>query len=372
MHTALKIAPLYPNGVVVHTSDASAVAPIALELVGSGREKARERILREQEALRLSYAEKHTPLLSLAQARAQALHTDWEKVYIPAPQRTGVFRVMLRNACPCCTPQTGDVEVSPEQILERADWSILLRVFSMQNAWNPARRAPHESASAEQKEQVLSLIDDAQNLFRVALREQRLHVRACFGIWEAQSCGDDLIVRPSGKVLHTLRVQKESSRPRLALADFVPPAPHTGYVGALQVSVSGAETWCAEFEAQNDTYSSLLGRALANTLAEAMAELVHAEADRIWRVADTASIRPACGYPTQPDHAEKQTIFDLLDAPAQTGAALTESFMITPPSSVCALLFHHPAARYFSVLPVGEDQLADYEARTGRPAAFSQ
>ncbi len=372
LHTALKLAPLYPGGVVVHTADASTVAPIAAALVGPTRQEVRANILEEQEKLRRSYEEKHAALLPLAQARAQALHTDWQQVSIPAPHRTGVFRVQLRNGCPCCTPSAEDIEVTPEELLERADWSILLRVFSMQNAWNPARCAPHESASPEQKEQVLSLIADAKNLFRTALSEQRLRVLGCFGIWEAQACGDDIIVSPSGKVLHTLRMQRESTRPRLALADFVPPAPYVGYVGAMQVSISGAEAWCAELETAHDTYTSLLCRALANTLAEAMAELTHTLADSFWPVDGCASIRPACGYPTQPDHAEKQTIFELLNAPLLTGASLTESFMIAPPASVCALLFHHPAARYFSVLPVGEDQRADYETRTGHPAAFSQ
>ena len=100
-------------------------------------------------------------------------------------------------------------------------------------------------------------------------------------------------------------------------------------------------------------------------LAEALAECTQARVNEVWPLGGCASIRPACGYPSQPDHAEKRTVFSLLDAPARTGASLTDSFMMVPAASVCALIFHHPAARYFAVGPIGEDQRADYETRSG-------
>ena len=127
--------------------------------------------------------------------------------------------------------------------------------------------------------------------------------------------------------------------------------------------------WSAEFEKEHDTYNALLCRALANTLAEALAELTHRRADGVWPTdaGRIRSIRPACGYPTQPDHAEKRTIFELLDAPSRTGAGLTENCMMQPVASVCALIFHHPRARYFAVGTIGEDQREDYEKRAGRP-----
>ena len=146
----------------------------------------------------------------------------------------------------------------------------------------------------------------------------------------------------------------------------MPPEGEPGYVGAMQLSISGAEEYSAAREAEGDTYSAILCRALANMLAEALAECTELRVSQVWPVAEgVVSIRPACGYPSQPDHAEKRIVFDLLDAPSRTGASLTSSYMMQPAASVCALIFHHPAARYFAVGRIGDDQCADYESRTG-------
>lgn len=251
--------------------------------------------------------------------------------------------------------------------MAHAEWGILLRVYGLHGVWNPARQALHADAPADQAEQAISLMADAKALLAEAIREDWLHARAAFGIWPARREGDDIRLI-GGPLLHTLRQQKESQKPRLALADFVPPAGAApGYVGAMQLSITGAEERAAVWEQENDTYNALLIRALANMLAEALAECTELRVNEVWPVgAGGASIRPACGYPTQPDHAEKRTVFALLDAPTRTGASLTDSDMMQPVSSVCALVFHHPEARYFSVLPLGDDQRADYEARTGR------
>lgn len=364
LHTALKIAPLYPHGVVVHTADASTVAPTAASLIGQGREGARADILQQQETLRAHYTERREkPLMPLAQARAAALQTDWKRVRIPAPQRTGVFTVGVPCECACCTPRP-DYDISWEELGSVADWSILLRVFGLQEAWNSARHALHDHADPQKAEQVTSLLADARVMLRTAVQEKRLHARACFGIWRANSVGDDIQIAESDITLHTMRCQQMSDRPRLALADFVPPAPYEGYVGAMQTSILGAEQWGAQFDAQQDSYSSLLVRALANVLAEALAERTHGIADALWATDGVQSIRPACGYPSQPDHAEKRAVFALLDAVSRTGATLTESCMMRPQASVCALIFHHPEARYFAVGPVGDDQRTDYEKRS--------
>ena len=364
LHTALKMAPHYPDGIVLHTADASTIAPMAAALVGPRGAEYRAQLRAEQAAARAAYEEKQVPLLPLEQARAQALSTDWAAAQIPPPQRIGVFTAGVPCGCTCCHPQP-DFPLTWEQISERAEWSILLRVYGLHTVWNPARQAPHADAPAEQVEQALSLIADARALLAEAIREDWLHARAAFGIWPAYSVGDDIRVA-GGPLLHTLRQQKLSDKPRLALADYLPPedgAP--GYVGAMQLSITGAEERAAVWEAEHDTYNALLIRALANMLAEALAECTERCVSELWPAGGCATIRPACGYPTQPDHAEKRTIFALLDAPARTGASLTESCMMLPVSSVCALIFHHPAARYFSVLPLGDDQRADYEARSG-------
>ena len=363
LHTALKIAPHYPSGIVVHTADASTIAPTAAALVGPRRRAFIAELAEQQAAQRRAYEEKQAPLLTLAQARAQALQTDWAAAGIPAPRRTGVFTVAVPCGCACCHPQP-DFPLTWAEILEHADWAILLRVYDLQHAWNPARQALHPTAAPEQRAQVESLLADARAMLQTAQHEGRLHARAAFGIWPAVREGDDIHL-VNGPVLHTLRQQKQSAAPRLALADYLPPAPHTGYVGAMQLSITGAEEWAAAFEAEQDTYNALLCRALANMLAEALAECTQARVDALWPPGAAASIRPACGYPSQPDHAEKRTVFSLLDAPARTGAALTDTCMMQPAASVCALIFHHPAARYFAVGPVGDDQRTDYEARSG-------
>ena len=363
LHTALKLAPFYPHGVVVHTADASTVAPVAASLIGQGRSAALATIRRQQEELRTGYAgQEKKPLMTLACARAAALKTDWANTCIPMPQRTGVFTAGVPCGCACCTPRL-DYEIGWEELESVADWSILLRVFGLQETWNPTRRALRVDVASQQAEQVKELLTDARALMRTAGERQLLHARGCFGIWRANSTGDDIQIVESRYLLHTMRCQQMSDKPRLALADFVPPEPYEGYVGAMQVSILGADRWGAQLDEQGDTYSSLLVRALSNVLAEAMAENVHRIVDNVWPTDGVQSIRPACGYPSQPDHAEKRTVFALLDASMHTGASLTESFMMQPQASVCALIFHHPEARYFAVGSIGDDQRTDYEKR---------
>lgn len=364
LHTALKLAPHYPHGVVVQTADASAIVPVAAALAGADKARFVAERKAEQQRLRDEFERKHVPLLSLAQARRQALRTDWAATPQPKPLRTGVFAVGVprKGACSCAGP---DFPVSWESLLERADWSIMLRVFEMHDVWNPARQALREGAPADKAAQAQALLDDARALLRRAIAEDRLQARACFGIWPAHRTGDDIAVQ-GGTALHTLRQQKESGKPRLALADFVAPEPHEGYVGAMQLAITGADEWAAELNAAHDAYNALLIAAIANMLAEALAELTNECANKTWPTEGSVSIRPACGYPTQPDHAEKRTVFALLGATERTGATLTESNMMQPASSVCALLFNHPAARYFAVGPIGDDQREDYFRRTGR------
>ena len=131
----------------------------------------------------------------------------------------------------------------------------------------------------------------------------------------------------------------------------------------LQLSVTGGDEWAEEFNASHDTYNALLVPALCSMLAESLAEVVNARVNTIWPTEHSSSIRPACGYPSQPDHAEKRTVFALLNATQWTGGTLTEKDMMQPLASVCALLFNHPKAKYFAVGPIGEDQREDYARR---------
>ncbi len=347
LHTALKIAPKYPNGIVLQTADAGSIVPVAAALCGAGRDEFIAAQKAEQARLCEVHEQKNIPLLPLAEARARALKSDEPQ---PMPLRTGVFTVGVPTGCACHTPQP-DYPLSWQQLMDNADWSITLRTFGMLGG------------SEEKRREAQTLRADAEALLARAVAEGRLQARACFGIWPAERTGDDILLQ-DGTVLYTLRQQQVSDKARLALADYV--AGQGGYVGAMQVAICGADEWAAELDAANDPYNALLVAAIANMLAEALAECTQAVVEQVWPVEDSKMIRPACGYPSQPDHVEKRTIFSLLDASARTGTTLTETCMMTPSSAVCALIFNHPQARYFAVGAMGDDQRADYAARTGR------
>ncbi len=362
LHTALKLAPHYPHGCVVQTADASTIVPAAAALVGEGAEARMAEIRAEQAQQRADYEESQAPLLPLAEARANALVTDWSAAGArPVPRRLGTFTVAVPQGCACHGEQP-DFPLAWEELMAHADWSILFSFFELKGVWNPARSSFHADAPADGVEQARRLMADAEALLLRARAEKRYEARAVFGLWPAHAVGDDIVLE-NGTCLHTLRQQKVSDKPRLALADFVAPPPHAGYVGAMQVSVTGAAEWAAEAEAAGDSYTALLCTALSCMLAEALAECTQEIVEKTWPGGKV--IRPACGYPSQPDHEEKRTLFSLLNATAHTGATLTDSAMMQPLASVCALVFNHPQARYFAVGPIGEDQRADYEARAG-------
>lgn len=347
LHTALKLAPHYPSGVVVQTADASTIVPVATALISAARDSFIADYKQQQQRLCAEFEQKDVPLFSLQEARNRALSRSTSQ---PKPLRTGVFSVGVPMGCSCHHPQP-DFPLSWQQLLDKADWSILLRTFGM-----------HGAKSDEKKREAEQLRADAEALLKIALSENRLQARSCFGIWAATPQLDDIVVQ-GGTVLYTLRQQKQSEQPRMALADFV--SETDGYVGAMQMAITGASEWSAELNAANDPYNALLIEALANMLAEALAECTQDCVETIWPTEASAMIRPACGYPSQPDHQEKLTVFSLLDATQRTGTTLTETCMMQPSSAICALIFNHPNARYFAVGPIAEDQRADYEARSG-------
>lgn len=222
------------------------------------------------------------------------------------------------------------------------------------------------------------LYDDARKLLHEIIEKRLLKARAVYGIWPAQRDGDDIIV--PGAKFHTLRQQQETnSRENLALADFI--APSNDYVGGFAVTAGiGVEELVARFQKDHDDYNSIMTKALADRLAEALAEKLHHDLRREWYAKDESlsrdeliaekyrGIRPAAGYPASPDHTEKRTLFELLGA-EQLGIQLTESYAMMPAASVSGLYFAHPQARYFAVGKLGRDQLADYAQRKGLPLA---
>ena len=361
LHTALKLAPHYPSGVVVQTADASTIVPAAAALIGPGKEEYIAAHKADQARRCREFEQKEVPLMPLAEARAQAPAIDWAASPQPRPLRTGIFTVAVPGGCKCCHAEP-DFALTWKQLEEKADWSILLRYFEMQDVWNPARGTMHTNAPAGKVAEAQQLLDDARAMMAEAAG--KLKARAVFGIWPASRVQDDVVLA-DGTVLHSLRQQKASDRPRLALADFVAPQGQGGYVGALQLSITGGDAWAAELDAAGDTYRSMLCSALCSTLAEALAECAQDCINELWPVVGSSAIRPACGYPSQPDHREKETVFSLLNATEHTGATLTDTAMMQPVASVCALLFNHPEARYFAVGPLGNDQRSDYEQRSG-------
>jgi 5-methyltetrahydrofolate--homocysteine methyltransferase len=233
------------------------------------------------------------------------------------------------------------------------------------------------------------LFDDAQRLLDKIVCERSLRAQGVYGFWPANAIGDDIQLYADESrtqtiaTVHTLRqqIRKAQGEFQLALADFVAPnsAGVPDYIGAFAVTTGGGlQELCAKFEKDHDDYNSIMAKALADRLAEAFAEWLHKRAREEWGYGRGESlsnedlmreryrgIRPAPGYPAIPDHTEKRTLFDLLNAEENTGIQLTETYAMLPASSVCGLYFSHPAAQYFSVGKIGRDQVAEYSKRNG-------
>jgi 5-methyltetrahydrofolate--homocysteine methyltransferase len=232
------------------------------------------------------------------------------------------------------------------------------------------------------------LYDHARQILDRIVREQALTARGVYGFWPANSVGDDIRVykddaRASVLVeFHMLRQQEpmDTGRPNRSLADFVAPTESFApdYIGAFAVTSGiGLDALVAEYEARHDDYSAIIAKALADRLAEAFAEYLHAQARRDWGYGEAESlskdqlidetyrgIRPAFGYPACPDHSEKTALFRLLHAD-EVGITLTESFAMMPAASVSGLYLAHPEAKYFNVGRIGRDQVEDYATRKG-------
>jgi 5-methyltetrahydrofolate--homocysteine methyltransferase len=276
-----------------------------------------------------------------------------------------------------------DVELA--ELVEYIDWTPFFA------AWELPGHYPEILSDEKRGKAATALFDDAQQLLRRVVDERLLHANAVVGFWPANSTPDDDIVLFTDDSrateldrLHTLRQQmaKPDGRPNIALADYIAQVESgtADYIGAFAVTAGGGlEEAKKLFTDDSDDYSAILLTSLADRLAEAMAEWLHAKVRReLWayapeEAADNAAlireeyqgIRPAPGYPAQPDHTEKRTIFRLLDAERGAGIHLTESMAMVPGSSVSGLYFAHPDAHYFGLGRIGSDQLADYAARKG-------
>jgi 5-methyltetrahydrofolate--homocysteine methyltransferase len=308
--------------------------------------------------------------VSLAEARAHGLKTDWKKII---PSKPKLFGVQKLEAYPL------------EILVEFIDWTPFFQ------AWEMAGRYPKILQDDVVGEEARKLFADAQAMLKIIVKEKWLTANAVFGLFPANSVNSDdieiYIDDSRNKVAmtwHNLRQQtkKPADIPNYCLADYIAPKQSgvKDYIGGFAVTTGiGIDTRVAEFEKQNDDYSAIMLKALADRLAEAFAEHLHLRVRReFWGyAADEAlsnediiaekyrGIRPAPGYPACPEHSEKGPLFDLLQAPKNAGITLTENFAMLPTAAVSGFYFSHPQAQYFATGKVDKDQVADYAKRKG-------
>jgi 5-methyltetrahydrofolate--homocysteine methyltransferase len=366
-HTAVKIAPEY-SGPVVHVLDASRAVDVVSSLLGSKRPDF-DRSNREAQAeTREKYAARTTrPLLTYDQALANRLRLNWDDHETATPWFVG--RRYLDA-------------VSLADIARYIDWTFFFSAWELKGRYPAILKHPQYGTQAQ------SLFDDAQALLKRIVDEKLLTANAAYGFWPAASDGDDIIVYKDDSLraeltrLPMLRQQEHiaDGRPNRSLADFIAPRGSgvPDYIGMFAVTAGiGTDDLVCGFERDHDDYNAIMVKALADRLAEAFAEYVHAQARHDWGYGDAErlsleeligekfrGIRPAYGYPACPDHSEKFKLFDLLDAQRQ-GITLTEHGAMLPTASVSGLYFSHPEAKYFNVGRITRDQLESYAKRKG-------
>lgn len=372
VHTAVKIHPQYKAGQAVYVTDASrAVGVVSSLLAEDGNETYVDGIRAEYAKVAEAHAraEAEKQRQPLASARENAVKLDWSAYKPTKPAFTGtkVFE-----------------EYDLAELARYIDWTPFFQT------WELKGRFPAILEDEKQGEAARQLFADAQAMLAKIIAENWFRPRAVIGFWPANAVGDDIRLfkddsrREELATFFTLRQQiaKREGRANVALSDFVAPL-ETGvpdYVGGFVVTAGIEEVAIAErFERANDDYSSILVKALADRFAEAFAERMHERVRReFWGYAPDeaftpeelisesyAGIRPAPGYPAQPDHTEKVTLFSLLDATEATGVTLTESYAMWPGSSVSGLYIGHPESYYFGVAKVERDQVEDYASRKG-------
>ena len=369
IHAAVKIAPNYSNP-TVHVLDASRSVTVAGSLMNKdNREGFIHSVKQEYERMRLSHKGRkdEKKYLTIEEARNRGLKIDWDTTELTKPAFTGnkVFD-----------------DFPLEKIREKIDWTPFFLTWEMKGKY-PAIFDDKNYGSEAKK-----LFDDANKLLDEIISNKWLKARAVIGLYPANSAGDDIELYTNEKrkevftVFHTLRQQAEKTNndPYYALADFIAPkaSGKNDYIGCFAVTTGiGIEKLLEKFAKEHDDYNSIMTKALADRLAEAFAELMHELVRReYWGYSKDenysneeiiaekyAGIRPAPGYPAQPDHTEKQIIFDLLDAEEKTGIKLTESFAMYPASSVSGLYFSHPGSKYFNVGKINRDQAIEYAKR---------
>ncbi|CAD1790435.1 methionine synthase [Xanthomonas euroxanthea] len=396
-HTALKIDPHY-TAPTVWVKDASRAVGVAQSLISRDL---RQAFVAANDADYAEIRARHRNrgdakrLVPLEKARAQRFDGDWDSYTPPAPRQPGLH---VFDDYPL------------QELIELIDWTPFFQ------AWELAGKFPAILSDAVVGSQASELYRDARKMLRTIVAEKWLTAKAVFGLWPANAVGDDVVVLtdpaesgignresqgdPSAPdhsrfsiphTLHFLRqqVDKPIDRPDFCLADFIAPksSGKQDWIGAFAVTTGiGIDPHVARFEAAHDDYNAILLKALADRLAEALAERLHQRVrTEFWGYVDDETldnealiaeryrgIRPAPGYPACPEHSEKRTLFDLLDAERHTSITLTESFAMLPTAAVSGYYFSHPRSQYFVVGRLGKEQVADYARRKGITLAVAE
>ena len=374
VHTAVKIA-LHYSGPVIHVNDASKSVPVASSLISEDLRAAfLNTINKDYDRVREQNknAQSQNKFITIDEARANKFFIEWKNTIIAKPEFIG-------NKTFIDFPLT--------ELVDYIDWTPFFIAWEMKGAYPKILKDPIRGAEARK------LFDDAQKMLQQIIDEKWLKANAVIGIYPANSSNhDDIEVYDVDQktvkcVFHTIRQQtkKPAGQYNIALADFIAPK-NSGqhipndYIGAFAVSTGfGIDQKVLHFEKDHDDYSAIMLKALADRLAEALAEVMHKKIrTEIWGYANQetlscnellkeeySGIRPAPGYPAQPDHTEKPSIWKLLDVENNTGISLTESMAMIPTAAVSGLYFAHPASHYFGVGKINKDQVENYAYRKG-------
>jgi 5-methyltetrahydrofolate--homocysteine methyltransferase len=377
-HTAIKIAEHY-SGPVVHVLDASRSVPVTTSLLSqdqrdtfASENRAKQQVLRDNF---IGGPKKET--LTLAQARAAAPDFDWQNYAPPVPSFTGTRVIDHQDL---------------RELADYIDWTPFFHAWELRGVWDRENQLL-KTKNAEGAAEAAKLYQDALAWIDRIISENRFQARGIYGFYPANAEGDDIIVwtdetrgTERGR-FHTLRqqIRKESGKPNVALSDWVAGDRKRDYIGGFVVGIHGADDFAAELEHHHDPYGSIMVKAIADRFAEAFAELLHHRARIDWGYETETEltteqlihenyrgIRPAPGYPAQPDHTEKPALFELLSASGPTGVTLTESCAMHPGAAVCGLYFSHPESHYFAISDLQKDQVSDYARRKGMTLAEAE
>uniref|UniRef100_A0A8C8ZXX3 Methionine synthase n=1 Tax=Prolemur simus TaxID=1328070 RepID=A0A8C8ZXX3_PROSS len=384
-HTAVKIAPRY-SAPVIHVLDASKSVVVCSQLLDENlKDEYFEEIMEEYEDIRQDHYEslKERRYLPLSQARKNGFHIDW--LSEPQPVKPTFIGSQVFQ------------DYDLQKLVGYIDWKPFFDVWQLRGKY-PNRGFPKIFNDKTVGEEAKKVYDDAQNMLNTLISQKKLQARGVVGFWPAQSVQDDIHLYAEGAVpqaaepiatFYGLRQQAEkdsaSSEPYHCLSDFIAPL-HSGvrdYLGLFAVACFGVEELSKAYEDDSDDYSSIMVKALGDRLAEAFAEELHERVRReLWaycgderlHVADLRrlryeGIRPAPGYPSQPDHTEKLTMWKLAGIEQATGIRLTESLAMAPASAVSGLYFSNLKSKYFAVGKISKDQIEDYASRKNMSVA---